>query len=238
MRIVEENALKIYPTKQVIDQSLGLPSPFDDRNQVYVISGGQGTGKSTWLNSALTCRKKDGKIFAGCFQKVFYATPEECFFGSEKEHPMKNHVKSRLFHKFDVQMLTSVVEQALENKHENGGSSLLCLDDFSEELKNPETIKLLKKIINKHRHYNLSILLSALTMKSIPKSIRSLIDVYVIFKPKGLLELENYTTEIFGMTKQEMMTLLDFVFDVPHTFLMYNNRTNQFYKNFDLISIT
>ena len=74
-------------------------------------------------------------------------------------------------------------------------------------------------------------------MKSIPKSIRSLIDVYVIFKPKGLLELENYTTEIFGMSKQEMTNLLDFVFDVPHTFLFYNNRTNQFYKNFDLISI-
>jgi hypothetical protein len=235
MKIVEENALKIYPTKQVIDARLGLPSPFQDRNQVFVITGGQGTGKSTWLNSALTCRKRDGKIFAGCFTRVFYATPEECFYGSEKEHPMKRHIPSRLFHKFDVAMLKSVVEQALENKHENNESSILVIDDFSEELKNAETIQMLKKIINKHRHYNLTIVLSVLTMKSIPKSIRSLIDVYVIFKPKGLLEMEHYTNEIFGLSKQEMTHLLDFVFDGPHHFLMYFNKTNKFYKNFDLI---
>ena len=237
MKIVEESSLKIFPTKQTLDQSLGLPLPFHDRNQVIVVTGGQGTGKSTWLNSALTCRKKDGRIFSGCYEKVFYATPEECFFGSEKEHPMAKHVKSRLFHQFNVNMLTKVVEQAIENKHDNDGSSILIIDDFSEELKNIETIKLLKKIINKHRHYSLTILISALTMKSIPKCIRSLIDVYIIFKPKGLLELENYTTEIFGLSKSEMTSLLDFVFDKPHTFLMYDNRANEFYKNFDKLSL-
>ena len=133
-------------------------------------------------------------------------------------------------------MLNSVVEQALENKHENDGNSILVIDDFSEEYKNPLTIRLLKKIINKHRHYHLTIVLSALTMKSIPKPIRSLIDVYVIFKPKGLIELEDYTTEIFALSKNEMNSLLDFVFDAPHNFLFYNNRRNEFYKNFDLLS--
>lgn len=237
MKIVEQHDLKIYPTKQNIDKSLGLPLPFADRNQVIVVSGGQGSGKSTWLNSALTCRKADGKIFSGCYEKVFYATPEECFYGSEKEHPMAKHNKARLFHQFNTEMLTKVVEQALENKHENDGNSILVLDDFSEELKNIETIKLLKKIINKHRHYNLTILLSALTMKSIPKSIRSLIDMFIFFKPKGLVELESYTTEIFGLTKPELKEVMDFVFDKPHNFLMYNNRTNEFYKNFDKIHL-
>ena len=232
MNIIEPNKLKIYPSKQTIDQKLGLPSVFDDRNAVYVVSGGQGSGKSTWLNSAMTCRKKDGKIFAGCFEKVFYATPEECF-SSEENHPFKNHIKSRLYHTFDAKMLNNVIEQALENKHENKGNSALVIDDFTEELKSVETIKLLKKIINKHRHYHLTIIISSLTLKSNPRAIRSLIDYYIFFKPKGLLELEGYTDEIFGLTKKEMLKVMDFVFDEPHNFLMYNNRRNYYYKNFD-----
>lgn len=232
MEIVEENPLKIFPTKQTIDMKLGLPKPLDDRNAVYVVSGGQGTGKSTWLNSAMTCKKEGGRVFSGRFERCFYATPHECFT-SEANHPFKNHIKSRLYHTFDKQMLDDIVAQALENKHENNGNSILLIDDFGEELKNLETIKLLKKVINKHRHYHLTIVISATTLKLIPRSIRSLVDYYVLFKPKGLIELAGYTDEIFGLSKKEMLDVMDFVFDEPHNFLMYNNRRNWFYKNFD-----
>jgi len=235
-QILETNNLKIYPTEQTIDQKLGLPSVFDDRNAVYIVSGGQGSGKSTWLSSAMTCRKKDGKIFSGCFEKVFYATPEECF-SSELHHPMKNHIKSRLFHTFDADMLNNIVEQSLENKHENNGNSILLIDDFTEELKNLQTIKLLKKLINKHRHYHLTIVISALTLKAIPRSIRALIDYFILFKPKGLIELDGYTDEIFGLSKKDMLQVMDFVFDEPHNFLMYNNRRNWFYKNFNRMTL-
>ena len=232
MRIVEENDLRIYPTKQSIDKPLGLPQVLADKNSVYVVTGGQGSGKSTWLNSATTCRKPDGKIFSGCFERVFYATPEECF-SSETDHPFKDHIKTRLFHTFDADMLENIVGQALELKHEHKGNSLLIIDDFSEELKNPQTIKLLKKIINKHRHYHLTIILSALTLKVIPKTIRSLVDYYIIFKPKGLIELEGFTDEIFGVSKKLMMRIMNFVFDGPHNFLMFHNKKNAYYKNFD-----
>lgn len=236
MKITETNDLKIYPTKQSIDKPLGLPPPFNDKNGVYVVTGGQGSGKSTWLNSALTCRKKDGKIFSGCFENVFYATPFECFT-SEENHPFKNHIKTRLFHEFNADMLNNIVEQALELKHESKGNSILVIDDFSEELKNNSTINLLKKIINKHRHYHLSIIISTLSMKSIPRSIRALIDFFIIFKPKGLIELEGYTDEIFGVSKKEMLDVMNFVYDDDHNFLMYNNKKGYFYKNFNKFTI-
>ena len=235
MKIEETSPLKIYPTKQTIDANLGLPPPFDDRNQVVVVTGAMGTGKTTWLHSALTCRKKDGKIFSGCYERVIYATPLECFT-SEEDHPMKKHVKSRLFHTFDAKMLNEVVEQATQNKLEHDGNTIFVLDDFSEELKNLETIKLLKKMIYKHRHLQLTVVISCLTLKSIPKTIRSLIDVFIIFKPKGLLELEDYTTEIFALNKNVMERLLEFVFDAPHRFLMYNARNHTFYKDFHRLS--
>jgi nucleoside-triphosphatase THEP1 len=236
MRITEENNLKIYPTKQTIDKPLGLPSVFQDKNSVFVVTGGQGSGKSTFLNSALTCRKKDGKIFSGCYERVFYATPEECFT-SEEDHVLKKHVKSRLFHEFNSEMLNNVVAQALENKHENKGNSILVIDDFSEELKSLDTIRLLKKIINKHRHYHLTIVISSLTMNSIPKSIRGLVDYYVIFKPKGLIQLEGYCDEIVGVSKKEMLEIMEFVYDGAHNFLMYDNKRGVFYKNFDKFTI-
>ena len=233
--IVEKSELKIHPTKQTIDKPLGLPRPFDDKNGIYVLTGGQGSGKSTWLHSALTCRKKDGKIFAGCFTRVFYATPEEVM-DSEENHPFRNHVKTRLFHTFNKEMLENVIEQALEVKRQ-GHNSLLVIDDFTEELSSLDTIRHLKKIINKHRHYHLSILITSLNMRAIPRMIRSLIDMFVIFKPKGLIEMESYMEEIFGLNKKQMMEVFDFVFDEPHNFLMYNNKTGEFYRNFDRFTI-
>ena len=134
-------------------------------------------------------------------------------------------------------MLDDIVEQALENKHENNGNSILLIDDFGEELKSVETIKLLKKIINKNRHFHLTIILSATVLKLIPRSIRSLVDYYVLFKPKGLIELAGYLDEIFGLSKKEMLDVMEFVFDEPHNFLMYNNRRNWFYKNFDKFTL-
>ena len=72
-------------------------------------------------------------------------------------------------------------------------------------------------------------------MKSVPKGIRALIDYFVIFKPKGLIELEGYTDEIFGVSKREMKDIMEFVYDGDHNFLLYNNKN--FYKNFDKFTI-
>jgi hypothetical protein len=79
--------------------------------------------------------------------------------------------------------------------------------------------------------------ISALTLKAIPRSIRALIDYFILFKPKGLIELDGYTDEIFGLSKKDMLQVMDFVFDEPHNFLMYNNRRNWFYKNFDRMTL-
>jgi hypothetical protein len=149
---------------------------------------------------------------------------------------MKKHVPSRLFHVFDAKMLNEVVEQATQNKLEHDGNTIFVLDDFSEELKNIETIKLLKKMIYKHRHLQLTIVISCLTLKSIPKTIRSLIDLYVIFKPKSLIEIDGYTEEIFSLNKHVMERLLDFVFDAPFNFLLYNARKHLFFKNFSRLT--
>ena len=233
MKIEEHLDLRIYTTKQNINTPLGLPPPFEDRNQFIIIAGSMGSGKSTFMNSAMTSLKKDGRIFAGKFERVVYTTPFECF-ESEESHPMKRHVKSRLFHSFDVPTLTSVIEIAEENK-KDGGNTLFCVDDYSEEYKNLSTIKLLRKIIWKHRHLKMTIILSCLSLKSIPKNLRAMCDTYIIFKPKSNIECEGYIEEVFAMNIKDFQKLLDFVYDKPYRFLFYNARAHKFYQDFNLI---
>ena len=84
----------------------------------------------------------------------------------------------------------------------------------------------------------LNIVISALNQRSLAKNLRSLIDVIVLFKPKSMVEMDNFGEEVFGMNKKDTKTLFEYVYDKPYNFMMYNARTNQFYKNFDLLDIS
>lgn len=232
---VETNDLRIIPTKQTIDAKLGVPEPFPDKNSCIVVSGGMGSGKTTFMNSIMTNKSENGRVYYKRFENVFYMTPREVM-NSEANHPFAEHEPSRLYHDLTVENLDNIIEQALEEK-EDGGNSCLIIDDFSEELKDLKLERHLKKLIHKHRHYRINIIISLLTLKSLPKSLRSLIDVYILFKPKSLIEVETMSDEIFGLSKKDLLTLFEYVFDEPHTFLFYNQRLNKFYKNFNKLRL-
>ena len=232
---IETNDLKIIPTKQTIDSSLGVPLPFPDKNSCIVVSGGMGTGKTTFMNSIMTNKSNEGRVYYKKFESVFYMTPLEVM-NSEVNHPFKNHEPTRLYHELTVANLDNIIEQALENKKE-GFNSCLIIDDFSEELKDIKLEKHLKKLIFKHRHYRINIIISLISLKNCPRSIRSLIDVYILFKPKSFIEIETMSDEIFGLSKKELLSVFDYVFDEPHTFLFYNQRLNEFYRNFDKLKL-
>jgi len=232
MKIEEEevNDIRIKPTKQNIDDALGVPAPFIDKCAVYVVSSPMGTGKSTFINSIMTAKGK-GKVFKGVFDKVFYSTPQEVF-ESETDHPFKNHPASRMFFDLSDKTFESIIAQALEEKEE-GGSSCLILDDWGELLKIRRVELWLKRLIFKSRHYKLNIIISLLTLKLLPRGLRALIDVFILFKPKSLIEVGNFGDEVFAMDKKELRDLFDYVFDKPYQFLFYNQRNNTYYKNFN-----
>lgn len=236
MKIEEdgESNLVIKPTKQTIDDKLGVPEPFLNKCGVYVVSGGMGSGKSSFLNSVMTANG-NGKVYKHIFNKVFYSTPQEVF-DSEENHPFKKHNKSRLFFDLSNKTFESIVEQAIAEK-DDGGNSMLILDDWSEQLKDRRVEMWLKRLIHKHRHYKLNIMISLLTLKSLPRALRSLVDCYVIFKPKSLIEMGNFSEEVFAMDKKDLQVLFDYVFDEPYNFLFYNQRDNSYYRNFTRLKL-
>lgn len=229
---VAESTLQIKPTRQNIDDSLGVPPPFPNKNSVIFISGGQGTGKSTFISNLFKA-KGANRIYRKVFDTVMYATPEEVFT-SEEDHIFKGH--PRVYHDLSPETFKTIIEAAVETKAD-GGNSVLVIDDFSEQLKLKQTEYMLRKLINKHRHMKLNIVISALNQKALAKTLRSLLDVVVLFKPKSMIETDNFGEEVFGLNRADTKTLFDYVYDKPYNFLMYNARTNTFYKNFDELKL-
>jgi len=237
MKITEEEnpePIKIKKTKQTIDQPLGVPEPFPDKPSVIVISAAMGMGKTTLLNSLMTGEGK-ARVYRNVFDKVFYITPKEVM-DSEENHPFKDHPKDRIFHNLDPDTLEKISEEAIKVKDEDGSSALI-IDDMSEYLKNKSVEIMLKKLFYKHRHMRLQIILSSLNLKSIPKQLRNLIDIYIIFKPRSKIEIESITDDIIDLGKDDVKQLFDYVYDKPFNFLMYNSRTNTYYKNFNKLDV-
>jgi KaiC/GvpD/RAD55 family RecA-like ATPase len=168
---VDESKLKVKPTKQNIDKALGVPPPFPNKNSVIFISGGQGTGKSTFISNLFKAGGEN-RIYKKIFDTVMYATPEEVF-ESEENHVFKGH--PRVYHDLTQDTFDKIIEQAKETKADDGDSCLV-IDDFSEQLKLKKTEYMLRKLINKHRHLRLNIVISALNQRALAKSLRSLID--------------------------------------------------------------
>ena len=225
---IDKSDLVIKPSKQSIDNVLDVPPPFPSKCSVIFVSGGMGTGKSTFIANLFKATGKN-RIYRKVFDTVMYATPKEVF-DSEEDHAFKNH--SKVYHDLTQDTFNTITELAIKTKDDEG-NSCLCIDDFSEQLKNKQTEYNLRKLINKHRHMKLNIIISALNQKALAKSLRSLIDVVILFKPKSQVEMEGFSQEVFGLTKDETKALFSLVFDAPYNFLLYNARTHTFYKNFN-----
>ena len=236
MRIeeVERNDIKIKTSKQTIDDKLNVPAPFMNKCGVYVIAGSMGSGKTSFVNSIMTANGKS-KVFKKVFDAVHYATPKEVM-ESEENHAFLKHNPQHIYHDLKPETFDSILEDCLEVKQE-GGNSCLLIDDFSEELKNKSTQQYLKKIIHKHRHYKINIIITLLTLKSLPKQFRSLVDCYVLFRPKSLIEVGSFSDDVFALEKKELKKLFDYVFDEPYNHLFYNQRTNTYYKNFNKLKL-
>lgn len=232
---VDNNDLVIKTTKQNIDNILPVPKPFPNKASCYLISAPMGAGKSSLIHSIMTATGK-GRVFKGVFDEVHYCTPIEVF-ESEENHPFKDHCKSRLHHDLKQATFDKIVEDCIRVKEE-GGCSCLIIDDFSEQLKIKNVELNLKRLIFKHRHLCLNIIISTLLLRSLPKSLRSLLDVVILFKPKSFNETIGFNEEIFGLNNRETKSLFSYIFDKPYQFLFYNTRTHTYYKNFNKLKLT
>lgn len=233
MKIEEEkndSELKIKTTKQTIDDVLPVPAPFLPKCSVYVIAGSMGSGKSSFTNSIMTSGGK-GKVFKQVFDEVHFVCPKEVFT-SDEHHPFKDHPKERLYHDLTPQTFQKISDDCDVVK-EAGGNSCAIFDDVSEFLKIRHVELAMKSLIFKHRHKKVNIIITLLTLKSLPKSLRSLVDVFIVFRPKSIIEIQSFADDVFALQKNDLKMLLDYIYDEPYNFMFYNQRTDTYHKNFN-----
>jgi energy-coupling factor transporter ATP-binding protein EcfA2 len=230
MKIEERDMFdfKLKKSKQTIDDILPVPAPFPSKPSVIAIIGAMGSGKSSLLNSLMSGKGKS-LVYRGVFSKVHYVTPE-AVFQSEVDHAFKDHPPERIYHDLQPDTMDKIIEQLVEVKEE-GENSAVVIDDMGEELKDKSVQKRLQTLIFKHRHYKTAIFLTMIAVKLLPKQFRPLIDVYIVYRPRGT-EIESLNDDVFNLAKDDLKQLLEYVFDAPYNFLFYNQRTNTYYKGF------
>lgn len=95
----------------------------------------------------------------------------------------------------------------------------------------------LNNIIYKHRHLNMSIILTTQYLKAMPAAVRGVAKYVLIFRTGSGEELEKlYKAYPAFKTKKKWMELYDIATREPHSFMYINTRlpnNQQIYRNFD-----
>jgi hypothetical protein len=235
---IENDLPKIKAVRERMDVYIpNINSNLPNRNGfVYAMIGAGGSGKSSLMLSMF----KSPKYFRGKFDNIYYFTPQSSFLSVEK-HPFQDHDK--VYHELDEDELENIYDELLELKENCIDSgcpiehSIIIIDDFASDLKDKNLIKKLNQMIVKTRHINCSWLFTLQAYNLFPKILRKQITNATIFKPNNNQEWESINQELLNLSKNDLIKLYDYVFDVPYTHLDIATRENKIYKNFNLLDI-
>ena len=129
------------------------------------------------------------------------------------------------------------IYEKLQENSDEGFNSLLIIDDFQAQLKEPEIVKTLQKIITKMRHLRTTVFLLQQNFQALVKPLRQLVSNLIVFN-LGKSALDFIFEEIVQMDKRKIQSLIDLSFQDPHDWILINfHRSKKIYKIFDEILI-
>lgn len=197
------------------------------------IIGRAGSGKTSFLVSLLTGKKKD-KVFRKVFDHILLVMPT-CSRQSMRKNIFKDHDEDKMYNSLTLGSINDIYNK-LQISTEDKKSTLLILDDVGASLKNVEIQKILRELIYNRRHLKVHIVILLQSFKSCPKEVRSMFSNLVIFQPSKN-EFENLATEVLQMDRHEALDLMTYAFTDKHDYLFINEASKRIYKNFDEIII-
>jgi len=235
---VENDLPKIKPVKEIMSIYIdGIDPNLPNRNGfIYALIGAPGTGKSSLLLSLF----RDRNYYKKKFNNLYLITPENSFT-SVVNHPFKNH--SKVYHDLNEDVLENIYEELMDLKREciEDGfpmeTSCLIIDDFANDLKNKEIIKILKRILTKSRHIGCSIIFTLQAYNMFPLVLRKMLTNITLFKPKNKVELESVRKELINLNETKTDELMSYVFDAEFNHLDIDTSNDTKRKNFKLLEI-
>ena len=240
MKITEiDNELpKIKPVKEIMNIYIdGIDPNLPNRNGfIYALIGSPGTGKSSLLLRLF----RDRNYYKKKFNNLYLITPENSFT-SVVNHPFKNH--SKVYHDLNEDVLENIYEELMELKRDclddgyDMETSCLIIDDFANDLKDKQIIKILKRILTKSRHIGCSIIFTLQAYNLFPLVLRKMLTNITLFKPKNRAELDSVRKELINLNEEKTLELMNYIFDEEYNHLDVDCTDNSIRKNFKLLEI-
>ena len=199
-------------------------------NSYNIICGKMGQGKTSLLTNLVK------NVFNKCFENIYVIMPSNSRASIEKDKFGKNLPDDQLYDTLTEENLMEVYEKLQENSEEEF-NSLLIIDDFQAQLKEPPIIKTLQKIITKMRHLRTTVFLLQQNFQALVKPLRELVSNLIIFD-LGKSQLSKIFEEIVNMEKGKYEDLIKIAFHDPHDWLLINfHRSKKIYRMFDEIEM-
>jgi DNA replication protein DnaC len=197
-------------------------------NNFTVIVGKMGQGKTSLLTNLVK------NVFNKCFENIYLIMPENSRTSIENDIFSKHLPKDQLHDTLTEEGLTEIYLQLQESSKEKE-NSMLIIDDFQAQLKEPAIVKTLQKIITKMRHLRCSIFLLQQNFQALQKPLRELVSNLIIFNV-GKSQLSKIFEEIVQMDKEKYEKLIQLSFVEPHDWILINfHRSKKIYRMFDEI---
>lgn len=200
-------------------------------NNFTVIVGRMGQGKTSLMTSLVK------NVFNKCFETIYLFMPENSRTSIENDIFSKHLPEDQLFDTLTEDGLLEVYER-LQESSKDKDNSLLLIDDFQAQLKEPEIIKVLQKIITKMRHLRCTIFLLQQNFQALQKPLRELVSNVIIFNV-GKSQLSKLFDEVVQMDKDKYERIIQMSFIEPHDWILINfHRSKKIYRMFDEIFIS
>ena len=197
-------------------------------NNFTVIVGKMGQGKTSLLTNLVK------NVFNKCFENIYLIMPENSRSSIENDIFTKHLPAEQLYDTLTEEGLTEIYERLQESSKEKE-NSMLIIDDFQAQLKEPAIVKVLQKIITKMRHLRVTIFLLQQNFQALQKPLRELVSNLVIFNV-GKSQLSKIFEEIVQMEKEKYEKLIKISFIDPFDWILINfHRSKKIYRMFDEI---
>lgn len=197
-----------------------------------VICGRMGQGKTSLITSWV----KNGEIFKKVFNRIYVFMPENSRASIENDIYGKYLPSDQLYETLSEENLMEVYDRLKESSADKE-FSLLIIDDFQAQMKEPRVVKALEKIITKMRHLRTTIFLLQQNWIALERKLRNLVS-NIIFFNIGKVQLDNIFLEVVQVTKEKYEKIVDLAFTDPHDWVLVNlHKHRGIYRNFDKIII-
>jgi len=235
MQVIPLDKPKLKPVKMNVDDIIdpklaeypAIKQCFGTSNTT-LISGGTGSGKTTWLIQMLKT------IFKGVYHDIFVIMPENSMKSiADKDNVFKkNIVPENMYHTYDVDTLSEICDKIEENASE-GYYTLLLIDDFGNQLKNKAEAKILQSMFLKNRHLRLTAFILVQNFYMMPKGIREITNNAILFNTNKSMN-EKFFNEMMDIKKDDFYKMTRML-PTTHDYVLVSLKHKKMYINWDEI---